>query len=147
MTADEKKEWTELYDYVKIKVMGYEDKVMPKQFILRLRGLADGKFMANKNVKSQASYTFKEILLTFRLANAKIQDYITRTSFSNEQHKFNGIMVIVESEINNTKTLLERKDKSIKKSEAIDLSHQSSEQADYKTRGKITSNEKLKGLL
>jgi len=147
VTAEEKKEWADLYEYVKINVMGYEDKVMPKQFILRLRGLADGKFMANKNVKAQASYTFKEILLTFKLSNAKIQDYIIRTSFSNEQHKFNGIMVIVESEINNTKAILERKDKSVKKSEAMDLSHQSSDQANYKTRGKITSNEKLKGLL
>lgn len=147
MTAQEKKEWTDLYEYVKLNVMGYDDKVLPKQFILRLRGLSEGKFMANNNTKSQASYTFKEILLTFKLSNAKIQDYIARTSFSNEQHKFNGIMLIIESEINNTKAILERKEKSVKKSESIDLSHQSAEQAEYKTRGKVTTNDKLKGLL
>jgi hypothetical protein len=147
LTQQEKNDWTELYEYVKINVLGYEDKIMPKNFILRLKGLASGKFMANNKIKSHASYTFKEILLTFKLSNAKIQDYISRTSFSNEQHKFNGIMVIVESEINNVKSIIERKNKSVEKTEKIDLSHQSNEQAEYKTKGKITTNEKLKGLL
>ena len=147
LTAQEKKEWTDLYEYVKLNVMGYTNSVMPKQFILRLRGLAEGKFMANNNVKSQGSYTFKEILLTFKLSNAKIQDYIMRTSFTNESHKFNGIMLIVESEINNTRAILERTNKSVVKTETIDLSHQSAEQADYKTRGKVTTNDRLKGLL
>lgn len=147
MTKQEKQEWDELYEYVKIDVLGYHNKILPKNFVLRLKGLATGKFMANKNIRPKASYSYKEILLTFKLSNAKIQDYIARNngSFQNESHRFNGIMIIVESEINNTIDILNRKKLAIEKAERLDLTNTQTETAEYKSRGK-KSDSKLKDL-
>ena len=42
-------------EYVKIDVLDYHNKILPKNFVLRLKGLASGKCMANKNIKANAS--------------------------------------------------------------------------------------------
>jgi len=149
LTKEEKKEWEDLYEYVKIEVLGYNDKILPRNFILRLKGLASGKFMANKKIKANASYSYKEILLTFKLSNAKIQDYLSRNngSFSDESHKFNGIMVIVESEINNTVDIINRKKQAVEKVDVLDSSHHTKETAEYKVKGKVTNNKDIERLL
>lgn len=145
MTKQEKIEWEELYQYVKIDVMGYTNKVLPKNFILRLRGLSEGKFMANKNSKSQASYTFKEILLTFKLCKSKIDECFARNAsgFKDEAHKFNTVMRIIESDINNTVLMLSRKKNAEEKADLIDDSI-NYESAEYKKKGVI--NNKLNDL-
>lgn len=138
-------DWSDLFEYVKVEVLKYTDKKLPKYVVLRLQGLKDGKFIGNKKTKSQGEYDYKTILLTFKLCKKKIDDYIGRTEFANEQHMMNGIFIIVESEINNVKDRL----KNAKKSEEIlstkDLSHQATEQSTY-TRQDKKVNTKLKHL-
>ena len=68
----DKEEFDELYKYVKNDILLYNRKILPKEFVLRLRGLSEGKFMSNKNTQAQASYSYKEILLTFKLCKSKI---------------------------------------------------------------------------
>lgn len=146
-TTKKDPDWEELYNYVKIELLGYKNKKLPQKFILRLLGLKDGKFMANNKISSQAVYPFKTILLTFKLCRAKIDSYMASTTFKDESHMINGIMVIIESEINNTVDILERKRKAEEKSVTVDVNAQYSDQANYKTKGVITKNEKIRGLL
>jgi hypothetical protein len=142
------KDWDELYMYVKNDLLGYKDKKLPQQFVLRLLGLKDGKFMANSHVEAQASYPYKTILLTFKLNRGKIDSYMMSTTFKDERHLFNGLMVIVESEINNTVDILNRKVKAEAKIEIMDISVHSHDSAEYKSKGNTTKvNDRLRGLL
>lgn len=146
MTASEKLEWNELFQYFKVDIMGYNDKKLPQFAVLRLKGLAEGKFMSNKKITPQASYTFKEILLTLKLCKSTIDKYFMNNngSFSDERHKINGVFVIVESEINNTKDMMNRCRIAKEKIEIMDVEHYSTDDAEYKTKGKV--NTKLKEL-
>ena len=148
MTKQEKIDWDELYQYFKIDIMEYSDKKLPQYVVLRLRGLTDGKFMSNKNSSSQASYTFREILMTLKLSKSAIEKYFMNNngSFADEKHRINGVFVIVESEINNTKDMLNRCKIAKEKCEMMDVSHLSSESAEYKSTNKGI-NSKLKELL
>lgn len=143
------KDWCELFEYVKGEILQYnKDMKMPKYMILRLKGLNEGKFMANRNQKPNANYPFKTILLTFKMSMAKINAYILKNAnkFTNEQHKFNGIMVIIENEINDVVKILRKTKKSEEKTKNTKLKHQVSEISKYEKRGKRNNNKNLDNL-
>ena len=100
--TDEEKKFKELCNYVKTDIMKYDNnQKLSKNMILRLRGLKDGKYMANKNVPSLANYSYEVILLTFKYVKNHNLDYILSTKkFENEERKFNYIMAIVSNNIN-----------------------------------------------
>lgn len=137
-------EWDELYQYVKIDILQYQDKKMPKEMVLRLLGLKDGKFYANNKVKAEAVYDYKLILLTFKLMKGTILQCLNNVEIKDERHKVNLIMKIIESEINNVKDRLEAKKKSEEKLLGTDLSHQIHEQQQYTKKSNRT--DKLKEL-
>ena len=63
MTREEINDWNELYQFVKVNVMNYDDKqALSKNITLRLKGLLNDKFMANNNIQNNADYSFKVIL-------------------------------------------------------------------------------------
>lgn len=147
--SQEWKDWCELFEYVKKNVMCYDENMkLPKFMILRLKGLSEGKFIANKKSKPLARYSFKTILITFKLCKNSISNYIMKnnTSFKDEKHKFNGIMVIIENEINNTVLRLSKIKKSEEKTKNLELKHQTNNSATYTKKGNKTKN-KLKKLL
>ncbi len=143
MTQQEKEDWNELYQYIKKDIFEYTDQALPKYMILRLKGLVEGKFMANKYVKPMAKYEYKQILYTFKLNKIKIKEIVKSTNFKNEQHKFNTIMIIIEKDINDVVNRLNQKIKSEEKLEKIDLTNVIHESADYKnkTQGKKLNDE------
>lgn len=100
--TDEEKKFRELCDYVKTDIMKYDsNQKLSKNMILRLRGLKDGKYMANKNIPSLANYSYEVILLTFKYVKHHNLDYILSTKrFATEEQKFNYIMAIVANNIN-----------------------------------------------
>ena len=64
--TDEEKTFRKLCDYVKKEIMGYDDNQKLDNFmIMRLRGLKDGKYIANKVTPSMAHYPYNVILATF----------------------------------------------------------------------------------
>ena len=72
MTKEEKEQWDELYSYVKV-LMGYDEKTaLDRYFVLRLKGLKEGKFIANNKTKLYGEYTFQEILATFMYCKSEI---------------------------------------------------------------------------
>jgi len=146
MTQKEKEDWDELYQYIKTEIFEYADQALPKYMILRLKGLAEGKFMANKYVKPMAKYQYKHILYTFKINKVKIKDIIKSSKFENEQHKFNTIMLIIEKEINDVVERLNKKIKSEEKIETIDLTNTIHEGAEYKNKSNKKTIKELEEL-
>ena len=96
----EKQEFDKLYQYVK-KILSYdEDMALPKFMVMRLKGLSEGKFIANKKTKTMANYDYNTIYLTFVYCKDKIQQALQTKKFTNEQNKFNYIMAIIDNNIN-----------------------------------------------
>lgn len=129
-------DWCELYEYVKTDILKYDTQKLPSYFTLRLKGLAEGKFMANKNSQPMASYDFTTILYTFKICKPKISEALNSVPFKDESHKINYIMVIIEKEINNVVERINKKKNSEEKIEIIDVSHQENEPAEYKRKAK-----------
>lgn len=142
MTQEEKDSFNELYKYIKEEIFEYNDQALPRYMILRLKGLADGKFIANNNVKSMGKYTYQQILYTFKINKVKLKEIIKSPNFKNEQHKFNTIMLIVEKDINDVVTRLNQKVKSEEKIEKIDFKNIIHEGAEYKNK----TNKSIKEL-
>lgn len=112
MTDKERQDFETLYQYVK-KILGYgEDMALSKFMVLRLKGLSEGKFHANKKIKSTASYDYNTIYLTFVYCKLDIQKALQTKTFQSEQNKFNYIMAIVENNINDVVIKLKNAKKS-----------------------------------
>ena len=151
ITDKEKQEFDKLYQYVK-KILGYsDDMALPKFMVLRLKGLTEGKFMANKKTTSKASYDYYTIYLTFIYCKDKIQKALQTKKFANEQNKFNYIMAIVENNINDVVIKLKNAKKveeKIKTAEIVDYeikvdknnSDIKSHKSDNKTFNSLTDN-------
>lgn len=148
MTKQEKEEWDELYQYVKKEILGYSDEqaLTPKQ-VLKLKGLTQGKFVFNKKTSAVANYSYKIILYTFMAYKTEILNYISGKSFVDEQHKFNGILVIVREHINDiymrTKNAKKTQEQ-IHNDDVSQITHYS-QQADYtKKTNEISEKQKDK---
>ena len=100
ITDKEKQEFDKLYQYVK-KLLGYDETMaLPKFMVMRLKGLKDGKFIANNKTTTMANYDYNTILLTFMFCKDKIQQALQGKKFTSEQNKFNYILAIVNNNIN-----------------------------------------------
>lgn len=148
MTKKEIKEWDKLYQYIKKNILQYDDnKKLPKWFVLRLKGLNQGKFCANNNIKSLGYYGFDVILLTFKIKKFDILIALkNKDKFKDEKHKINYMMTIIENNINDTYDRLKRLKKSETKGEEIEI-NKNDNVADYHKKTKEVTNSRLKGLL
>lgn len=146
MTKEEKLEWESLYKYVKEEILRYPKEItLPRYMILRLKGLKEGKFIANKSTSTMGEYSFKNILYTFKFCKFDILQYLEKNKgkFNNEQHKFNGIMIIVESKLNDVILKLNNAKSNQEKVENLELKNQIHEGAKFKrekTNNKINNN-------
>ena len=142
MTKQEIKEWDELYQYVRIEIFEYDSQKLPNYMILRLKGLKDGKFIANTKIKSMADYEFNHILYAFKINKMKIKQIVKSDRYKNERHKFNTIMIIIENEINDVVNRLRNIEKAVEKIEKINLENVVHEGAEYKSKNKNKKNNK-----
>lgn len=101
MTEEEKLAWENLYNYVKLNIMGYdENQALSSTMVLRLKGLLTNKFIENNNIQSTANYTYETVLNTFKYSLPDIQRAIRTNNFKDEMHKFNYVLKIAEKNIN-----------------------------------------------
>lgn len=101
MTKEDKEAWDNLYEYVRTKVMRYDsNQALPSKMVLRLKGMMNGKFMANGSTKDMANYSYDVVLNTFKYSMPDIQRALGSVSFKDESHKFNYVMKIVEGNLN-----------------------------------------------
>jgi hypothetical protein len=95
-------------------LLGYdENQALSSAMVLRLKGLSTNKFMENKRVENTANYSYDVILNTFKYCSVDIKKALTNNRFSDEMHRFNYILKIVERNINT----VYMKTKGVKKSE------------------------------
>ena len=120
--------------------------ILPRWFVLRLKGLKDGKFCANKKTKSLGEYSFYIILLTFKINKFNIISSINNNKFKDEKHKINYIMAIIENNINDTCQRLSKLKKAEQKCEDMDV-FINNNKANYNKKTKSVTNSRLKGLL
>ncbi len=123
MTREEINDWNELYQFVKVNVMNYDDKqALSKNITLRLKGLLNDKFMANNNIQNNADYSFKVILNTFKFCMPEIKKAVKTKEFKSEMQKFNYILAIVNNKINDVYIRMKKAEKHDKEIENIDIS-------------------------
>lgn len=136
MSQEDKKDWDELYEYVK-KILGYdENQALSKTMVLRLRGLLSNKFIANNNIEDTSNYSYKVVLNTFKFCAFDIQNGLRSNSFKDESHKFNYVLKIVESNLNT----VYMKMKSAEKAKDEANSHDISDAVEYVNTFKSNDN-------
>jgi hypothetical protein len=145
---EEQEQWKELYEYVKTYILQYDESMkLPKNLVLRLRGLRQGKFMANKNTRILGDYTFKVILTTFKLNKFEIiQAMSNKNKFKDESHMINYLMCIVENKINDTYLRIKKVEESQEKGQEIEVDI-TNNKAEYIHKTKEVKNSRLKDLL
>ena len=126
MSEEEKEQFNELYSYVHDVIMGYDEKTaLDRYFVLRLKGLKEGKFIANNKTKLYGEYTFQEILATFIYCKNEIVKGLTFNDFKDTQHKINYIMFLVELQLNMIRERMRNKVKGEKQIEQTEITERS----------------------
>ncbi|WP_283697638.1 hypothetical protein [Clostridium perfringens] len=139
--------WLELCEYVKKEILEYDDEMkFPKILALRLKGLSNGVFIANTNIRPLASYEFEDILLTFKMYKLDILIAIRdKSKFKDENHRINYVMVIIENKLN--EVVIKRKKIEKEKSRAESVEIQNNDvKANYIRKTKSKKNDKFKDL-
>lgn len=145
MTKKEKEEWDALYTYVK-NILGYdENQSLSRNIVLRLKGLTVNKFMENKNQKDTAHYSYSVILNTFKFCCMDIQRGLATNSFRDENHRFNYIVKIVESNINTVYNRMKNSERAKEVTQSVNIDSVSYEGAEYQIKTQKT-NDRLKDL-
>ncbi len=146
MTNQQKQDWNNLYEYVKTEILHYDrGQALSKMTILKLKGLAEGKCIANKNTEKKADYTYEIILYTFKICKSKIDYALQTKSFENETNKISYIMAIVNNNINDVYNRITNAKKSQVKTENVNLDTQSHNSAEFIGK-EHKENERLKDL-
>lgn len=146
MTPQDKKEWDELYEYVKLRVMGYEQKQkLSQNMIIRLKGLRYGKGMQNNKIPDAADYSYNLILITFKYCSQDIQNALRSISFNSEESKFAYISKIVEGNLNTVYVRMKNSEKTKEKTKTTDMSVATHEGAKYQKKS-VKSSKKFDDL-
>ena len=141
MSQQEIEDWESLYEYVRHNVLGYdENQSLSKTMVLRLKGLSNNKFMANNNIDDTANYSYKVILNTFKFCMLDIQRGLRTVTFKDEDHKFNYILKIVESNLNTVYMRMKNAARANEKTEKVDMAAQFYNGAEYKQTEKRVSD-------
>lgn len=143
MSTKDKKEWDQLYEYVRSNVMGYDsNQSLSRDMVLRLKGLLSNKFIENNNVEDTANYSYETVLNTFKFCLTDIQKGLRSNSFNDERHKFNYILKIVESNLNNVYVRMKNVEKAKTTTETVDVSVATHTGAKYQRKTQSSSNNK-----
>lgn len=136
MTEKEKHDWYALCDYIKYEILEYSPEMkIPQNLVLRLKGLSQGNFMANKYIKPNAFYTYEQILIACKICKSKIKDYFLKNSakINGETHKINLIMKFLEQEINDVVLKIQQKEQIDTEISRMSFENHTEDKADYKT--------------
>lgn len=140
MTKEDKILWNELYEYVRTNIMGYDqNQSLSTAMVLRLKGLLYNKFMENLNIEDTANYSYQVVLNTFKFCMSDIQRGLRSNSFRDENHKFNYVIKIVESNINTVYMRMKNAEKAKEKTETIEMNVATHSGAKYQTKTKEIS--------
>lgn len=120
MTDEDIKYWNKILEIVEKEILNYDDNQhMQKMAVLKLKGLLNGKAVANNKTKNNGDYSYKVIYATFLMCRKKIQRAIANKSFDGEASKVGYVCAIVKNNINTAYELLKKKEQAEKKTEEI----------------------------
>ena len=93
--------WDALYMYVKNDILELDPKLNLNRYtVLRLKGMAQGKFIGQDRTEHELTYGYRVVLAAFvQMAPLIKYGFQTRT-FNNLQHKVNWMMSVVEPRLN-----------------------------------------------
>lgn len=147
MSKEEIEAWNNLYEYVRTKVLCYdENQMLPTYVVLRLKGMLNGKFMDNHSTKDMAHYSYEVVLNTFKYSMPDIRRALNTVRFTDEKHKVNYIMRIVDSNINTV--YMRMKNANAQKAEAVKVasSEIGTKDVEYKPKKKASNNDRFSDL-
>lgn len=146
MTEKEKKDWEDLYYYVK-KILGYdENQALSSIMVLRLKGLLTNKFIENNKIEDSANYSYETILNTFKYCSNDIYKALRTNRFMDEMHRFNFVLKIVERNINDVYMRMKNVAKVKEEAKNMTINTSSHIGADYLRKTKETNNKLLDDL-
>lgn len=147
MTSIEKEQWDKLYQYVKKEILLYDDsQSIPSSLVLRLKGLTKGKYMENRNTEDKADYSYEIILYTFQICKPSIMSALANKTFDNESYKFNYICKIVENNINDVYSRVQKAKKTEESIKSMDTSVISHNGGTYQKKTEELKNKRLNEL-
>lgn len=122
----ERKELNAVCDYIKDELLRYTEKQrVPKHLVRRIQALKSGQeYSATKNSKVYGNangYSYEVILKTVKAMKFPIIDGIDRTTFKNDTHLIDYIMVIIINNINDIMNRMEAKKDSDKRLDHIKI--------------------------
>ena len=140
MSQQDKDDWIALYEYVRKNILNYDDnQSLSKTMVLRLKGLLHNKFMANNHIEDTANYSYLTVLNTFKFCFPEIQKALKSGSFSDENHKFNYILKIVEGKLNTVYLKMKDAEKVKEKIATMNMEVATHSGAEYQTKTKEAS--------
>lgn len=140
LSQQDKIEWTNLYEYVRRNVLGYdENQSLSRNMVLRLKGLTTNKFMANNNIADTSNYSYQTVLNTFKFCKPDIDRGLQNNSFTDESHKMNYILKIVESNLNNVYLREKNAEKAKEKIQTMSMETATHSGAEYQAKTSKTS--------
>ena len=146
MTEKDKKDWENLYYYVK-NLLGYdENQALSSTMVLRLKGLLTNKFIENNNIQDGANYSYEVILNTFKFCSVDIQKALRVNRFTDEMHKFNYVLKIVEKNINTVYIKMKNVQKVKEEAHNIMVDTATHISAEYQRKTKEVNNKLLNDL-
>lgn len=147
MTDTEKEQFDKLYQYVKSEILMYnKTQSIPQSLVLRLKGLAVGKFLENRNIEDKAKYSFEIVLYTFQICKPIILGAILNKNFESESQKFNYICKIIENNLNDVYIRVAKAKQTEEKIENMDNSNLLHSSAGYVQKTENNRNKKLENL-
>lgn len=147
MTREEKEKWDELYEYVRSNVMGYDENIcLSSNMVLRLKGMLNGKFMANNLIENKAYYSYDVVLMAFKYSMPKIRRVMDRVSFVDENHRFNYIMRIVDDNLSTVYLRMKNAEKIKKEVEKETATVDTYNAVEYKPVKKTVKKDKFANL-
>lgn len=100
-SAEEEGWWDALYMYVKNDILELDPKLNLNRYtVMRLRGMAQGRFIGEDREKCDLTYGYKVVLATFHKMAPLIKLGLCTRQFNDLQHKVNWMLSMVEPHLN-----------------------------------------------
>lgn len=141
-TEDDKSKvyFDKCYDLVKL-LYGYdENQALTRFTVLRLRGIVNGKFAANKNTLNNANYSYDTLYYTIVACSDSIKYALKSNNFKDESHITNYVFKIIENKINDVYLRMKNAEVNKNTIDNIDMSATNEKRASYNSQSKVESN-------
>lgn len=141
MEKEEYQNFKKLCKYVEKDILGYGDEeALTRDMVMRLAGLTTGNYMANKLIMRNAKYSYEVVLNTFKFCSPDIHKALRTKAFKDENHRFNYVTKVVESNISNVYLRMQNAKKAKEKTETMVLDAITHVGAEYQKKTENKTN-------